>query len=290
MSIQRSIQTGVMIGQALQTAALRNQVAQMQRFAMVQQEQADAIASWRQLVFNARKILDEAERALVNDTIGACYSISLAYLNLNRLNESIFADFQEKEMLYQNQRRAADLLSHAQTLVSQDTAEHLHRLAWLDEVKIALLNLVMWLEVREKVDSRAIFFVPAPGLGRGVLLFFGGNIVGGTLAAMVFYVAHPLGIIIYFACNGITLVIADAIIRSKIIKDCHVMAQKAGGWVGRGFSPKSARVMMEQARTRLSSWDYRTAANSSSEANQELANIDQEITQLSEAYFPSNGL
>lgn len=288
MSIQRSIQTGVMIGQALQTAALRNQVAQMQQFAQAQQEQADAIATWRQLVFNARKTLDEAERALASDPAGACYSIALAYLNLNRIHESIFAEFQEKETLYQNQRRAADLLSHAQSFISQEVAQQLYRLAWLDEVKIGLLNLATWLETREKVDAKAIFFVPAPGVFRNILLFIGGNIAGGTVAAMVFYVAHPLGIITYIACNGITLMIADPIVRNKIIRDCHAMAQKTGGWVGKGFSPKSARVLVEQARARLSSWDYRTTANSSSEARQELENLDQEIAQLSEAYFPSN--
>jgi len=290
MSIQRSLQTGVMIGQALQTAALRNQVAQMQQFARVQQDHADAIASWRQLVFNARKTLDEAERALASDPVGACYSLSLAYLNLHRINESIFSNFQEKETLYQNQRRAADLLSHAQTLVSQETAQHLHRLAWLDEVKIALLNLTMWLEIREKVDSKAIVFIPAPGFIRGILLFIGGNIAGGALAAMVFYLAHPLGIVVYFACNGITLLIADTVLRNKVIRDCHVVAQKTGGWVGKGFCPKSARILVEQARMRLSSWNYPAAANSGAETKQELANIDQEIAQLSGTYFPSNTL
>src|SRR6202453_1806013 len=290
MSIQRSIQTGVMIGQALQTAALRNQVAQMQRFALAQQEQADAIASCRQLVFNARKTLDEAERALAMDPVGACYSLFLAYLNLQRISESIFTDFHEKEALYQNQRRAADLVSHAQTLVSEETAQHLHRLAWLEEVKVALFNLVLWLEIREKVDSKAIFFMPPPGVGPGILLFVGGNIAGGTLAAVVFYLAHPFGILIYLCCNGITLLIADSIIRNKTIQSCHAMAQTVGGWVGKGFSTKSARALVEQARARLSSWDYHMAVNSSSEAKHELARIDQEVTQLSAAYFPTNAL
>jgi hypothetical protein len=286
MSIQRSIQTGVMIGQALQTTALRQQVAQMQELELARQQQEDAVASYRQLVFNARKVLDEAEQVLVHDPLGACYSISLACLNLGRINDSIFPDFHEKEVLYQNQRRGAQLLSHIQASLAPDAFQHLYRLAWLDEVRIGLRRLITWLKIREKVDAAAFFFTPSPGLFRGILLFFGGNIVGGSVAAVLFSIAHPLGTIVYLSCNGITLLIADTIIRNKIIRDCHAVAQQIGGWVGKGLSRKSARVMVEQAREHLKLWDYSSTANSSAAARQELAKVEEEVRRLSDAYFP----
>lgn len=286
MSIQRSIQTGVMIGQTLQTAALRQQVAQLQQLELSRQQQEDTVASYRQLVFDARKVLDEAERTLAHDPLGACYSTSLACLNLGRINDSIFPDLHDKEVLYQNQRRGAELLSHIQASLDSESFQQLYRLAWLEEVRIGLLRLTIWLKIREKVDSAGFFFIPSPGLFRGILLFFGGNIVGGFVAAMLFAIYHPLGIVAYFAFNGITLLIFDYFIRNKINRDCHALAQQVGGWVGKGFSPKVGRKLVEQARAELSSWEYRTTANSSLDAARELDRVDQEIVQLRKTYFP----
>jgi hypothetical protein len=286
MSLQRSLQTGLLIGTNLQTAALRQQVAQLQQLAIAQEQQQNEIQSWRQLAFEGHKLLDTAERELQRDPMGAVFSIRVAHLSLCRISDAIFPDLADKQALYANQQRAATLLAHGESLVPAEVAQGLHRLAWLHQVRSNLLQLEAWLEIEERVRGAAILFVPSPGFFRGILLFVGGNIMGSVIGAVLAAIAPPIGILAFLACNGITLLIADTVARNKLLEKCNARAQKAGGWVGSEMRPPAARMLVEQSRARLSSWSYRSTATTSADASAELAKVDAEIDQLRQAYFP----
>jgi hypothetical protein len=286
MSIQRTLQTGLLIGANLQASALRTQVAKMQQLAAAQQQQQDQLGAMRQIVFEAHKLLDVAQHEIEQNPVQAVYATRIASFGLMRVDEKSFPDFSDKQELYRNQQRAVDLLAHAEPLLPIETAQDVHRLAWLQQVRGPLTALHTWLQITENIQGSAILFTPPAGFFRGLLILILGNIVGGMFAGVLFAVAHLLGFLVYLTCNGITLLIADTVLRKKLLSKCDTMARKVGGWVGPGMRPVAARQFAEQTRAQLSSWEYPTTATTANEAGKELAIVDGEITQLQQTYFP----
>jgi hypothetical protein len=286
MSLQRTINTGLLLGANLQAAGLRRQVTQMQQLAAAQQNQQDQIASMRQIVFESHKLLDGAEHNLERNPAQAVYAVRIASFSLAQVHEASFTDLADKKALYENQQRAANLLARSESVLPAEIAQDLHRLAWLQQVHVNLLSLLIWLEIAETMRASAILFTPPAGFFRGLLILIMGNIIGGMIAGVLFHAAHLIGFLVYLGCNGITLLIADIVARQKLLKKCDTRAREIGGWVGSKMRPSTARQFVEQSRAQLSSWEYKSTATTSAVAAQELSTVDAEIAELQQAHFP----
>jgi hypothetical protein len=288
MSIQRSIQTGLLIGNNLQTAALRSQVAQMQQLAVAQQSQQNEIEGARQIIFEAHKLLDTAERNLQTDPLGAVYTVRMAQFSARYLDEGALPNLGDKQALYQNQRRGADLLARGESLLAPEAAQAMHRLVWLHQIRATLFQFHTWLQIAERLRGSAFLFVPPPGFVRGLILFIAGQLFGALFAGYVLLLSQILALIVFVCFNGITLIFADIFFRQRLLGKCNVLAQTAGGWVGPQMRTPVARRLAEQLRAQLSSWDYRSTSKTSEEAGKELAKLDQEIAHIRQVYFSGN--
>ena len=288
MSIQRTIQTGLLIGNNLQTAALRSQVAQMQRLAVAQQSQQTEIEGARQIIFEAHKLLDTAECNLQIDPLGSVYTVRMAQFSACYLNEGTLPNLGDKQALYQNQRRGADLLARGEPLLAPEAAQAMHRLAWLQQVRAALFQFQTWLVIAERLRGSAYLFIPPPGFIRGLILFVAGQLAGALFAGYVLLLSQILALIAFVCFNGITLIFADIHFRQSLLRKCNVLAQTAGGWVGPQMRAPVARRLAEQLRAQLSSWDYRSTSKTSKEAGKELAQLDEEIAHIRQVYFSAN--
>jgi hypothetical protein len=280
VSIHRTIQTGLLIGNNLQTAALRSQVAQMQQLAETQQQREDQLGAMRQIVFESHQLLDTAEHHLPHNPVHAVFATRIASLHLMRPDARDLPSLEDKQALYQNQRRAAELLCRGETLLPTETAQGLHRLAWLQQVRMPLVTFATWLKIAEMVQRAAILFTPSAGIFRGVMIFIAGNVIGSFFVGIFFEISHVLGLLVYLSFNGITLLITDTIARQKLLVKCNTMATQVGGSVSSKMRPATARQLVEQCREALGSWGYKSMATTSGQADDELAKVDAEIEQL----------
>jgi len=281
MSVQQSIQTGVIIGQAIQTARMRQELAQVQQLLVMQQNQQEQLAAWRQIMFEARKLLDAAAAQIDQDPVGAVYLIRLAGLSLGRVPETTFPGLQDKESLYQMTRYANTLLVQGEGRLSPEIARDLHRLAWREQMRPSFLSFKTWLEIEEKIQDAAIVFIP------GAAIFFSGMVLANIIAPLSWMMLHVAAIscLLWLATNGITLFIIASAARSRVLAACDLLAKKAGGWVGPNLTRKGAAALVEQARAHLSSWGCKSTVTSSYEAGKGLAAVDAEIVQLRQLYF-----
>jgi len=274
MSIQQSIQTGVIIGNTIQTARLR-------QLLVAQHTQQQEIAAWRQIMFEGRKLLDAAARQINEDPVSAVYLVRLAGLSLGRVPETVFPDLRDKESLYQLVRHADDLLAQGEGRLSPEIAKDVHRLAWLEQMRLPFHSFVTWLQIQEKLRDHAILFTP------GVVTFLVGMILCNILTPLSWSLLHVVifSVALWLASNGITLVLVVIGLRAKLLAACDQMAKKAGGWVGPDLRPRGAAQLVETARAQLSSWGYRSTAVTSYEAGKGLAQVDAEIVQLRQLYL-----